>query len=68
MENKNTLIDRDNIEITIPNGFSISKNSPLLCKDGIIIEDNKKNEFVWIPIDKNTLTVKRLDNRMFFIP
>ncbi len=57
MENKNTLIDRDNIEITIPKGFSISKNSPLLCKEGIIIEDNKKNEFVWIPIDKNTLTV-----------
>ena len=58
--NKNvTLFTEDNVLITIPAGFTVSKESPNVASEGIIITDSvdeegnsNGNEFVWVPKGK----------------
>ena len=69
--NKNvTLFTEDNVLITIPAGFTVSKESPNVASEGIIITDSldgngdsNGNEFVWIPINED-LTVVGTDKEM----
>ena len=42
--------DANNKEIIVPVGFRISPNSGTTIEQGIVIEDENKNEFVWVPV------------------
>ncbi len=58
----------DNV-ITIPGGFRIADDSGTNVEDGIVIEDESGNQFVWIPVgeyktSKGTLT-NNLSRRTF---
>ena len=50
---KNNYIDQYGNKATIPEGFKVSKN-PIEddINEGLVIEDDKENEFVWIPVGK----------------
>lgn len=37
-------------EIEIPGGFKVPKESGTKVEEGIVIEDNVRNQFVWIPV------------------
>ncbi len=52
-----SLFDDNNVLITIPAGFKISVDSPTVALDGIIIEDEDGNQFVWIPINEDLTVV-----------
>ena len=41
----------DNEEVTIPGGFGLSKDTANNIKDGIVIQDKKGNEYVWVPVE-----------------
>ncbi len=61
-----TLLTEDNVVITIPAGFTISKESPNVASEGIIITDSvdeNGNEFVWVPINED-LTVVGTNKQM----
>ena len=48
---KNVKVKDDNDKIIIvPVGFRISPNSATTIEQGIVIEDENKNEFVWVPV------------------
>lgn len=47
---KNTELDDDEgNKVTIPGGFEIADDSGTSVEDGIVIQDSKGNQFVWIP-------------------
>ena len=47
---KNTdLVDDEDNKVTIPGGFEIADDSGTSVEDGIVIQDSKGNQFVWIP-------------------
>ncbi len=47
---KDNYTDADGRKATIPEGFKVStKSSEQYIKDGLVIQDNDGNEFVWIP-------------------
>ena len=47
---KNTELDDDEgNKVTIPGGFEIADDSGTSVEDGIVIQDGKGNQFVWIP-------------------
>ena len=47
---KNTeLEDDEGNKVTIPGGFEIADDSGTSVEDGIVIQDSKGNQFVWIP-------------------
>ena len=47
---KNTeLEDDEGNKVTIPGGFEIADDSGTSVEDGIVIQDGKGNQFVWIP-------------------
>ncbi len=50
---KNNYIDTYGNKATIPEGFKVSEN-PIEddINEGLVIEDDKGNEFVWIPVGK----------------
>ena len=60
LENK-TIIDKStgkDVPVTIPAGFAISQvEGENTVKDGLVVIDSNENEFVWIPVDKDTLAV-----------
>ena len=63
------ITDSLNNEITIPGGFRIADDSGTNVEDGIVIEDESGNQFVWIPVgeyktSKGTLT-NNLSRRTF---
>ena len=41
--------DLDN-EVTIPGGFHLDKDSGTKVEEGIVIEDDSGNQFVWVPV------------------
>ena len=47
-DNKYLKDDLDNT-VVVPKGFKIPKDSATKVEDGIVIEDKKGNQFVWIP-------------------
>lgn len=47
---KNTELEDDKgNKVTIPGGFEIADDSGTSVEDGIVIQDSKGNQFVWIP-------------------
>ena len=48
-ENDTTITDDLDNEVRIPAGFKIASDSATLVEDGIVIEDEDGNQFVWIP-------------------
>ena len=47
---KNTELDDDEgNKVTIPGGFEIADDSGTSVEDGIVIQDGRGNQFVWIP-------------------
>ena len=48
-ENDITIKDELQNEVRIPGGFKLSADSAELVEDGIVIEDEDGNQFVWIP-------------------
>ena len=48
-EEDTTIKDELLNEIRIPAGFKVSQESADLVEDGIVIEDDNGNQFVWIP-------------------
>ena len=42
-------------EVWIPGGFEIADDSATDADDGIVIQDSKGNQFVWIPVDETSL-------------
>lgn len=55
-----TLKDDNDKEIKIPAKFKIAEDSATVREDGIVIEDAKGNQFVWIPVD-DIANYKRTD-------
>ena len=54
VEGNTTLEDTNGDSITIPDGFNIDKDSPIVVEEGIVIEDSEENQYVWIPVfEKN---------------
>ncbi|MCI9064076.1 MAG: hypothetical protein HFJ17_05695, partial [Clostridia bacterium] len=49
-----TLIDDNGDKIVVPKNFKIASESPIKVTEGMIIEDNDKNQYVWIPVFERT--------------
>ena len=47
-----TEITVDNKTVKIPAGFKVADDSGNTIDEGIVIEDSKKNQFVWVPVSK----------------
>ena len=45
-----TIKDDLNNDVTIPGGFHIAEDSGTKVEEGVVIEDNIGNQFVWIPV------------------
>ena len=51
--------DKNRDSATIPAGFAVSQlEGENTIEDGLVIMDKSGNEFVWIPVEKDTLYVK----------
>ena len=48
-ENTTTITDDLDNPVTIPGGFHLDKDSGTKVEEGIVIEDDNGNQFVWIP-------------------
>ncbi len=49
-DNTTTITDDLDNEVTIPGGFHLDKDSGTKVEEGIAIEDDSGNQFVWIPV------------------
>ena len=49
-EDTTTITDDLENEVTIPGGFHLDKDSGTKVEEGIVIEDDSGNQFVWIPV------------------
>ncbi len=49
-EKTETVTDENGNKVVIPGEFKISSDSGTTVKDGIVVEDTKGNQFVWIPV------------------
>ena len=49
-EENSTVIVTDGI-VTIPAGFKVAQDSGSTINEGIVIEDIKENQFVWVPVE-----------------
>ena len=45
-----TITDDLDNEVTVPGGFHLDKDSGTKVEEGIVIEDDSGNQFVWIPV------------------
>ena len=51
-----TVLRDDSGDIVwIPGKFKVAKDSATDIDDGVVIEDEKENQFVWIPVDETSL-------------
>ena len=48
----NTTITIGDDTITIPGGFQVAQDSGNTIDEGIVIEDRKSNQFVWVPVSQ----------------
>ena len=53
-----TIKDESGDDITIPGGFGIADDSGIDIDDGIVIEDEKENQFVWVPVENINNMIK----------
>ncbi len=49
-EDTTTITDDLDNEVTVPGGFNIAEDSGTKVEEGIVVEDNSGNQFVWIPV------------------
>lgn len=49
-ESNTELVDNYGNKIIIPKGFKIANSSGDIVKEGIVIEDEEKSQYVWIPV------------------
>ena len=49
-EDTTTITDDLDNSVTIPGGFHIDKDSGTKVEEGVVIEDDSGNQFVWIPV------------------
>ena len=49
LENTTTIQDDLGNDVTIPEGFGVAEDSGTKVEEGIVIEDENGNQFVWIP-------------------
>ena len=47
---ENKYVITEDGEFVLPGGFKVADDSGNLISDGIVIEDEEKNQFVWIPV------------------
>ena len=59
--NTTPITDASGDTVWIPGGFGIAEDSANDVDAGVVIEDAKKNQFVWIPVNSNDL------NEMYII-
>ena len=60
---KDNYTDADGRKATIPEGFKVStKSSEQYIKDGLVIQDEQENEFVWVPCYYETQPENALDD------
>ena len=52
-------VDKYYNKITIPNGFKVLINEASTITEGIVIQDEKGNEFVWVPVGNVTIDNER---------
>lgn len=52
------ITDGLNNEITIPGGFRLADDSGTNVEDGIVIEDESGNQFVWIPVGEYNVSTE----------
>ncbi len=57
-ETTTTIADKDNQSIVIPKGFKITQDSANTASKGIVVQDEKENEFVWVPVPNISEMVK----------
>ena len=50
-EKQTSIKDNDEKNVTIPAKFKIANDSANLVAEGVVIEDLKGNQFVWVPVD-----------------
>ena len=55
------ISDKNGDRMVMTPGFKIAEDSPTLIKEGIVVEDELKNQYVWIPV------FKRSENRKWGI-
>ena len=48
----NKIVGEDKFgnQVVVPKGFKVANDSGAIVKDGIVIEDNEGNQYVWIPV------------------
>ncbi len=51
-KSENTLVNVSDKTVKIPAGFKVADDSETTIDEGIVIEDSKKNQFVWIPVSR----------------
>ena len=49
-EDTTTITDDLDNSVTVPGGFNIAEDSGTKVEEGIVIEDDNGNQFVWIPV------------------
>ncbi len=57
-ETTSILTDKDNQSVVIPEGFKIAEDSANTVSKGIVVQDEKENEFVWVPVSNINEMVK----------
>ena len=57
-DNTKTITDDLDNPVTIPGGFHLDKDSGTKVEEGIVIEDENGNQFVWIPVGTYNVTTE----------
>ncbi len=52
-EDNTPILDANGKQVVIPGGFKIATDSAKVVTEGIVIEDESGNQFVWIPVDNS---------------
>ena len=53
-ETTTPIMDESGDTVWIPGGFEIAEDSAIDADDGVVIQDSKGNQFVWIPVKDET--------------
>ena len=69
VENTTTITDDLDNEVVIPGGFHLASDSGTTVEEGIVIEDDAGNQFVWIPtgtynVSNSINSSKKLTNNL----
>ena len=51
-KDKNSKVEVADGIVTIPGGFKVAEDSGNTIDEGIVIEDRKSNQFVWVPVSQ----------------